>query len=66
MNYKFGNAIPINLRIFKSNYSYYNGIGNLSQKECINRSLLVSGVKFVDQAEFDEYIEENHLETILK
>lgn len=66
MRYKFGNAIPINLQIFKSNYAYYNGIGNLTQKECVNRSFLVSGVKFVDQLEYNKYIIDHKLETILK
>lgn len=63
---KTQHAIPINLQIFKSNYSYYNGIGNLTKDECINRSLLVSGVKLVDLEEYDAYIDQNHLDEIFK
>ncbi|MCH4889200.1 hypothetical protein EZV73_16510 [Acidaminobacter sp. JC074] len=66
MKTKCGYPIPTNLRVFKTHYDYYYGIGKLSQKECIDRSLLVSGVTFVDQVEFNDYVKENQLDTILR
>lgn len=65
MKQKYGYAIPTNLKVFKSHYEYYNGIGKLTQKECVDRSLLVSGVTFVDQTEYDDYKQTYHLDNIL-
>ncbi len=65
MNIKCGYAVPTNARVFKSQYNYFYGIGKLSQKECVDRSLLVSGVTFVDQNEYDDYIKTHHLDNIL-
>lgn len=66
MAYKFGYTIPINLKVFQTNYDYFNGMGNLSQDECIDRSLLISGVKLVDEQEYESYINEFQLSTIFK
>lgn len=64
MSYKFGYTIPVNLKIFKTNYDYYNGIGKFTQDECIDRSLLISGVQLVDLQEYETYVEEHHLRDI--
>lgn len=64
MNYKFGYPIPLNLDIFKTNFDYYNGMGKLSKDECIDRSLLVSGVQVVDYEDFERYVDENQLQDI--
>lgn len=65
MDTKCGYAVPMNPRVFKTHFDYYNGIGKFSHKECIDRSLLVSGVTFVDQYEYDDYIKMNQLDSIL-
>lgn len=64
MTYKFGYTIPGNLRVFKSNFDYFHGIGKYSKDECIERSLLVSGVQLVDETEYDDYIKDHQLEKI--
>ena len=64
MKIKCGYPVPTNTRVFKSQYNYFYGIGKLSQKECIDRSLLVSGVTFLDQTEYKDYIKDNHLDSI--
>jgi hypothetical protein len=65
MKIKCGFAVPTNVRVFKSHYDYYHGIGQLTQKECVDRSLLVSGVTIIDQNEYDDYKKIHHLDTIL-
>lgn len=64
MTYKSVYAIPLNLKIFKKNYDFYNGIGKLTKEECVDRSLLISGVQVVDLEDFEEYIETHQLENI--
>ena len=64
MSFKFGYTVPINLKIFKSNFEYFNEIGKFSKEECIQRSLLVSGVTLVDENEFQDFIEHHHLQDI--
>lgn len=64
MSYKSVYAIPLNLNIFKKNYEYFNGIGKMTKEECIDRSLLVSGVQVVDHEDFEDYIETHQLKDI--
>jgi hypothetical protein len=66
MAYKFGYTIPMNITIFKSNFDYYHGIGKFSKDECIDRSLLISGVRLVDQEDYIDYIADNDLQDIFK
>lgn len=64
MSFKFGYTVPINPKIFKSNYDYFNEIGIFSKEECIKRSLLVSGVALVDENEFQDFVDHHHLQEI--
>jgi len=62
---KCGYAIPTNINVFKTHFEYYYGIGTLTQKECIDRSLLVSGVTIVSDNEYQDFKRTNHLDHIL-
>lgn len=65
MKIKCGYAIPTNIEVFKSHFEYYNGIGSFTQKECVDRSLLVSGVTIVSDNEYNDFKKINHLDHIL-
>ncbi len=58
--------VPANVKLFKSNYDYYNGIGKLTQAECIDKSMHVSGVRSVESNEYEDYIQHNRLHDIFK
>ncbi len=59
-------SVPVNVKLFKSNYDYFNGIGKLTQAECIDRSMHVSGIKNVQHNEYEDYIQINQLNNIFK
>jgi len=47
--------IPLDERLYRTNLDYFQGIGKYSKKECHEKALVVSGYRFVDEEEHEDY-----------
>lgn len=66
MNPKSLYNVPVNIKLFRSNFNYYNGIGKFSNSQCIDKSLHIAGTKKVNHNEYEEFIQCNQLSNIFK